>query len=441
MITKILKKISIDYHIGVTLTYRLWTIVAGAMIIFAIPKFLEPSEQGYYFTFSSVIGLQVFFELGFNYVIVQMLAHEMANVKIIDGGRLTGNNVNINRIYSLVKMLKKWYFMISILFAFAICICGVYFFHVHGDLTTRKWLVPWCLLVLSSAVSLFISPFLSVLEGMGMVGQVAKIRLVQSVIGYTLFFILLSFKSGLYAVPIISASAAIVSCLWVFGKHKNLLFGIKSNGNHVISWRREIFPFQWKIALSWLSGYFMFQLINPILFMHQGSIAAGKVGMTLQVFNTLVTLSMSWINAKTPLMARLIAHKNRLELNSLFRNLFIKSGVVNLCLSFGLYFSIFILNRYSFPVANRFADMDIVGLLVLSSLINHAVFSMSVYMRAHKEEPMLLNSIFVGVGIILCVYFLSKLSVYYALAGYVAIMLMLCLPWCYLLFRKYYKLF
>lgn len=40
----------------------------------------------------------------------------------------------------------------------------------------------------------------------------------------------------------------------------------EKTGDFRVSWKTEIWPLQWRIALSWLSGYFIFQLFTPILF-------------------------------------------------------------------------------------------------------------------------------------------------------------------------------
>ncbi len=45
-----------------------------------------------------------------------------------------------------------------------------------------------------------------------------------------------------------------------------------------ISWRREVWPFQWKIAVSWLCDYFIFQLFTPVLFAFRGPVEAGQDG-------------------------------------------------------------------------------------------------------------------------------------------------------------------
>ena len=79
----------------------------------------------------------------------------------------------------------------------------------------------------------------------------------------------------------------------------------------------EIFPYQWRIALSWISGYFIFQLFNPVLFATEGAVV-GQMGMTLQALNAIQAFSMNWLYTKVPLYSRLIALKDYVQLDSIF---------------------------------------------------------------------------------------------------------------------------
>jgi hypothetical protein len=56
----------------------------------------------------------------------------------------------------------------------------------------------WIGLITFSAINLYFSPLLAVAEGCGYVGQVAKLRLAQSIIGFSLTWICLFFGAGLW---------------------------------------------------------------------------------------------------------------------------------------------------------------------------------------------------------------------------------------------------
>ena len=72
----------------------------------------------------------------------------------------------------------------------------------------------------------------------------------------------------------------------------------KLQSSYTVSYKNEIFPLQWKVALSWVSGYFIYQLFNPILFQYVGAEVAGQMGMTMQVVNAIQAFAFSWMSTK-----------------------------------------------------------------------------------------------------------------------------------------------
>src|SRR5712664_1842901 len=55
---------------------RGWSVLAGPVSLIFVARFLSREEQGFYYTFWSVLGLQIVFELGFSFVISQFASHE-----------------------------------------------------------------------------------------------------------------------------------------------------------------------------------------------------------------------------------------------------------------------------------------------------------------------------------------------------------------------------
>ncbi|MDX7991996.1 hypothetical protein [Xenorhabdus littoralis] len=439
----IIQRFGIDFHIGVTLIARLWIIVAGAILLLLIPVYLTEPEQGYYFTFSSLIATQIFFELGFNYVVIQMVGHEMANLTYDNKKGFSGRSENINRILCLIGMLKKWYSIISIVFFIMVSYGGYYFFSKNGNLPLSDWTAAWFAIVAFTSINLFISPYLAVLEGIGLVGNVSRLKLFQSIIGYSILFVLLLLQKGLFSIPVLSGSMAICSFIWLFYTHRHIILTKPSDANDAnyekISWKKDIFPFQWRIALSWLSGYFIFQLFNPIIFANQGEIEAGRIGLTLTMFSTILSLSMSWVTAKSPVMARLIAERKFKDLDRLFKSVIIKSGIANLIILTTFVLLVILVREYGFSISKRLADTEIILLLLIVSVANHFIFSAATYMRAHKREPLLWNSLVTGVLIAITILILCKISVLATMIGYSFVIVLITLPWTIYIFKEFKK--
>lgn len=432
---------SFDSHLFFTLIQRGWAIIAGCITLLMIPSCLSPVEQGYYYAFAGLIAMQVFFDLGFNSIIIQFVSHEFAHLSRDNKGRLKGSSAHRSRLASLLNMLRHWYRIAGVLFFVFLCPIGYIFFQAKGDLSPTVWFGPWFLQLFFTAFTLYFSPFLAFFEGQGQIGEVAKLRLCQSIFGYTLFWLLLLGGVGLWVAPVLPAVGALLSALWLRIRRNELRIEADATDQLIrISWYREIFPFQWRIALSWVSGYFIFSFLTPMVFQHQGPVEAGRLGITLSIFNAITTMGMSWVAAKAPNFSTLIALGQRKELNRLFVSVLRKSFIATtvICLTFLLV--IIGLHAMEFTLADRVASMPVLICMTLVTLANTVVFSTATYMRAHKEEPMLCNSVTMGIAMLTTVWIFSQASVLAAIVSYTLLALGLGLPWTLLIFfRRYYS--
>ena len=88
LVSRLLHRAGIDFHVLATLLSRGWSVVAGAVTVLLVPFWLTTTEQGFYFTFSSLLGMQILFELGLGQVIIQLVGHDAAKLRYIEGGRV-----------------------------------------------------------------------------------------------------------------------------------------------------------------------------------------------------------------------------------------------------------------------------------------------------------------------------------------------------------------
>ena len=426
----------LDFHVLITLLFRGWGILAGAATVFLLPLWISPTEQGYYFTFGSVLALQIFFELGLNQIVMQLVSHEVAHLTETADGRLTGEESHLGRLSSLARLISRWYGVAAILFAVIGGIAGAIFFSQKGTEPLSVWLGIWVVLVSATAANLWLSPGLAVMEGCGKVGQVARLRLVQSVLGYAILWATLLSGGGLWATTVVPVVSALCTGYWLKA-HGNMLRWLSGRAVDVknqLSWRKDVLPLQWRIALSWASGYLIFNLFTPMVFSHHGAVEAGRLGMALTVFTAISTIGMSWVNAKAPNFTMHIARGERFELNSLFKALFIRSTATIAVMSIGFVLVAWYLGQIGLPLMMRIASPSVLAVLAIVTTVNSMVFAMAIYMRAHREEPMLTQSIVVGVMISSGVYMGSIYGILTMMLLYMAISVFVSLTWTIWLF-------
>ncbi|RWY50193.1 lipopolysaccharide biosynthesis protein [Mucilaginibacter gilvus] len=434
----ILAKIGIDGAIAFTLLSRIIQAFGGIGSLVFIGAFLSGDERGYFYTFSSILAIQVFFELGLSGIITQYTAHECAHLQWVNGN-LQGESYYKSRLSSLLRFFIKWFGVISLLLFLLLVAAGFYFFSNYNKGSHVAWQNPWILLCLATSLNLFIDPLLAFIEGLGDVKDMAKIRLIQKTTNVILLivFFVLGFK--LYSAALASLVSILINYAQiVFTKRKDKLRTIwKLLGTDTINYMTEIFPFQWRIALSWISGFFIFQLFNPILFAFEGPVVAGQMGMSLQILNGISGLSMSWITTKVPLFSSLIALKKYEELNVVFKKTLNSLIVVNFGM-IGLFYLLFMLlyvNHLSY--SNRFLAPVPLALLCGATMVNQMVFSWATYLRCHKQEPFLIISIVIGILCSLSTVILGRYFGVLGLAGgYTFITFVISFPWAYFIFKE-----
>lgn len=437
------RKIGIDGAIAYTVLARVVQAGGGVITLLFVAQYLTKVEQGYYYTFGSILAIQIFFELGLSSIITQFVAHENANLMWNDSISFTGPKESSSRLASLLRFTFKWFAVIAILLLFGLMIAGYAFFGTFGkgdDLV--DWQIPWVILSITTSLSLMLSPILAFLEGLGRIKEVAKIRLMQQIvqISFVLIFFSLGFK--LFSSPLAAILSFGIVPLWILvgDKKKVLQFIWNKIDIYTVNYKLEIFPYQWKIALSWISGYFIFQLFNPVLFATEGPIVAGQMGMTLAILNAILMFTLSWVTTKVPVFSDLIAKKDYVQLDGLFNRTLIQSTALNVFALIVFFLLIFILRHFDIKIGgknfgDRFLPFMPMLFMMIPVLLNHVISAWATYLRCHKKEPMMVQSVVIG---ILCSLSTLLLGNYFGVMGMTLgymILTIIGFIWTYIIFK------
>jgi hypothetical protein len=293
--------------------------------------------------------------------------------------------------------------------------------------------------VLAATLTFQIDPVLSFLEGCGFVANVARLRLAQSVLSGLLAWLVLVIGRGLFAPAMMIFGQVIAGAVWLY-RRRSLLVGLlrQKTGPNRIRWKSEVWPFQWRIAVTWICAYFVYQLFNPVLFAYRGAVEAGRMGMSLSIMGALNSVSIAWVNTKAAPFGALVARKDYAALDRLFFPALRQSLLVcasgSLCVWLGAVY----LNAAHLRLAQRLLDPLTLGILLLATMINVLIFAMSIYLRAHKEEKMLGSSILSAILVSLSTYFLGRNFGARGMAiGYLAVAVCVGLGYNTSLFAKY----
>ena len=396
-VRRVLGVLGIDRAIGFTVLARGWSSIAGLGTLALIARFLSPAEQGFYYTFYSLVALQIVFELGFSVVILQTASHEAAHLTIEPDGTVSGPEREHARLASVLQKSVRWYTLAALLMAVVLLPVGMHFFRANAVRfadTRIHWGLPWALVVIASAFTFQIDPLFSFLEGCGYVPQIARTRLQQAVLGTLMGWGALLAHHGLFAPGLMIGGQAIAGGRFVYSKRGLLLPLLRrATGEARIRWGAEVWPFQWRIAVSWLCGYFTFQLFNPMLFRYRGPVEAGQMGMTMNVCGTLSSMAIAWMNTKAAPFGQMIARRQFRELDRTFFRALVQSTTAAVVVSTVVWIATWYLTVRGHGIVHRLLPLDALALVLTATIGNIVVFAEALYLRAHKQEKFMLNSI------------------------------------------------
>ena len=380
-------RIKFNPAISLSLLYKAWQAGAGLATIPLIIHSLEPAAQGFYYTFASLIAMQSFFELGLGIVISIFASHEWYQLYLDKHGRIVGNQHALSRLVSLGRIVFVYYGIVSLVFLVFAASIG---FYILGKEQNQQidWIMPWLLHVLFSAISLWFLPFLNLLDGCNQVAVTAKFRLVQSLISTTVLWLALSAGLKLWSIPMFSGISVLILVLYiVFFKRRFFLPFVKKPVSKTISWTKDLFPMQWRLAVQAFLGYLSFPLYTVLIFNDLGAVEAGRMGMTLQIIGGIQSFALVFLIAKAPEFAILAAASgNQARLLSTWKESSFRSlGVMSLLLLLLLAIQL-IATKFNISQVFRVLPLSSFVVLSIGALLAVVIQCVAVYLRSHKKE-------------------------------------------------------
>ena len=159
------------------------------------------------------------------------------------------------------------------------------------------------------------------------------------------------------------------------------------------------------------------------MFHYHGATVSGQMGMTWFVVTGLQLTAQAWVYTKIARYGMLVAHKDYAELDRYWLR---TSGISLVVVSFGaiiIWSLIYTLNILQVTFVYRLLAPLPTGLFLLGAVMMHISQCQSIYLRAHKQEVIMLLSLTSCLLIGLAVWlFGSRYGPTGAAAGYLAIM-------------------
>ncbi|MDD7985734.1 hypothetical protein PQO01_12305 [Lentisphaera marina] len=412
LIKGLLSRAEVDRAVMYGLSNKLWLLLSGPLTIALIVSYFSPELQGFYYTFFSILAFKVFIELGLGNVTIQFASHEWSRLSYDDDGHVKGDKDAHSRLISLGRYVFCWFAWGSIIYVLALICLGFLFF--HGVDYGIDWKSPWFVLSLLCGLEILTIPAMALLEGCGKLAEVYRIRFIDALISRAASWVVILCGGGLWAViTYVGCNVIILWCLIFKERHFFWIFTEKPTGT-CLDWKKDIGPMQWRIGVSSLCGFVVFSLLNPIAFKFFGPVTAGQLGLTLNLINMLTSMVAIWVNVKIPEFGKFIALREFDKLDELFFRVY-KVFILVLLSSSALFVLAVAGVKYLSAdfellerLGSRFLSLPSLVLFTCGFVFMSIGWPFSVYLRAHKKEPLLALSI-IGAVLMGLACFLSGL--------------------------------
>ena len=222
IVKSILRFLGFDRALTFGILARVWGLFSGPITMFVIATGFSPPQQGFYFTFSSLLALQIFFDLGLMFVIAQFASHEFVNLSWGPNGSLDGEPAALRRFIDLLCKTSLWFGVAALLMMAVLIPTGLIFFAGKGNVDF-SWRLPWVLAVIGTSFNLFVMPFFAIIMGSGDVVTVNKRELVAALLSSLLCWGVIGFHGGLYAAFAVNIGALAISWGYLMTRRPELV--------------------------------------------------------------------------------------------------------------------------------------------------------------------------------------------------------------------------
>lgn len=407
-----LHRLEVDPAVAYAVVARAWQVLAGPVSLFVLVRFFSKAEQGLYYMFANLVLWHGFVELGLQSVITIIASHEWAELEVDASGAVVGSESARRRLASLSTSTFRWYAGVSFLFSIVIGGCG-YWLLAREDPGDIVWRGPWLLVVVLTAPSIWLSSQVALLEGCNQLGTINRFRCLQGVVGNLAVWAAIAAGTGLWA-TVASAAVRLGWDAWLVLRtydrfFKSLPF---ADAGDDCSWRDEVWPLQWRMAVRSLFAHLGAPLLLPVVFAYRGREVSGLVGMTLTILQAVEASAYAWMQTRAPRLGMSAARRDFANLDRLFWRVGGISTAV-LTLGGGLVCGI-VAALPSIPLelaqklAGRMADVRTTLLLVGGMIAYHLVRCLGVYVYVHKRDPFVVPQIICSSCLGLCIWLFGR---------------------------------
>jgi hypothetical protein len=392
-------RLQLDKPLAYALMTRVWQAVSGPITILLLIGSLDLAEQGVYYGIIGIVGIQAYFELGLLNVLVSQSGHETAAMNQVTASSDEGASQESDpewlaaaaRMRDLIRDSFRWFSGASFVYVMAALAFGWYSL---AD-SEVAWHGPLLALVPIAAISVCLSPGLSILEGAGFRDVIFRFRFLQMTIGSIVMWVSLECGLKLWSLVLSSSVQALMFMYITFVGQADFFrkFRRLKDQTSNFDWIHQVLPVQWRVALIGASFHFATQFFTVIVLMFHSDADAAPLGMTLSVTTAIQMLALAWVQTQYPVVSLHHGSGEREKAGTIWRRTAILSTLLLVVGFVVLTTAVARLPWLGKNLEARFLEPWQVAVLGLGCLASHIATVQGYYVLARRANPLLLASL------------------------------------------------
>ncbi|MDC3123557.1 hypothetical protein OBB00_02430 [Gammaproteobacteria bacterium] len=257
------------------------------------------------------------------------------------------------------------------------------------------WRLPWLFTVFAVAGMLIVNLQLAYFEGAGLMRRALEVRVVMSLAGPCVAIVAVIQGMGLFSIAAGFLTQIFLFCVWwTLSRSNHFSLVLSKIGKAAFFyWAKRLYSMQWKMAVSWIAGYIVYQSAVPVTLHYEGPDAAGEIGFLVSISNALVALLSGWSSTKVPQFCSLVDRGRYSEVKEVHYNAMARSLGVFFFAAVTL--TAFFLYLRSTDFLNSITLMHVSCYLAIAGC-TIASAAQGMVLRAFLTEPFLITSLLYG---------------------------------------------
>ena len=357
---------------------------------------LNAVEQGVFFVYISLGALLQLSDFGLAYASLQTASH-----LAVPGGE-----------GSFARFRQKAHRLNFAIMLGAVVLVGalgglILSSRLNAEHPGMHWAASWAAFIFAVFLTQLVSLELALIEGGRSPPLAWSIRFFQELVSGVVLIGVLIGGAGLWSLAAYWATRFGFTALWL-SVARSAFHQPYGPADTTFNWRKEVWPFQWKIGLSILCGFLIFQAFNPIVLVEQGPVIAGQFGMSLALMNMLIVVTTAWPLSQAARYGGLIQREQFGELRRVFWPMCIASSLISGLAALALFLALTWTTEHKLQYVDRFADTVTTGILLATAVVHHITHCFSVVLRAERRDPTLPFTVIGSVALVVVIWLCAR---------------------------------